>query len=163
MQADPGRQRQDNIGDGCAVRSTLVASVREGLRVVRGENATLNRMNLLATLLEALLKDRLLDTAIDDADGDPFTCGAGITQEAIRRQQGKDLFKDVARVGRRRVVHDRISPAPVTVSSSWRKFSTRRMQCWTAGGPWRTAKTRTASASRKVSAASTVTSLLALR
>src|SRR5262249_59308077 len=119
--------------------------VGQRLRPARAENAAFDGINRLPGLAEFLFEQPPLHAAVDDADRDPFARGPGVVEQALRGQQGEQLVKDGGpRRRRRRVTHGRGSSMPVTVSSNARRLSTSRMQCCTAGEPWRTARTRMA-------------------
>src|SRR5262249_44811641 len=142
------------------------------------EDAPFDGVEGLPGAAELLLQQGPLHAAVDHADGDALAGGPGVVQEAVWGQQGEGLLEDVPgrpagrvpacgparrRAWGRRAAHGRASPLPVTLSSSRRTPSTSWTQWRTADGPCRRARTRMASASRRVSSGSTAASGLVLR
>src|SRR6266853_1487659 len=84
--------------------------VRHRVGTLGGKHAAFDEMNGLAALAESFFEQRTLHAAIDHADRDAFTVGARIAEEALRRQEGKDLVEHVTAVRpRRRRAHGRAS------------------------------------------------------
>src|SRR5258708_6846472 len=70
-EANVRRQRQDDVGNRCAVRGTLMAVVWERLSSIGAEDSTLDGMAFLAALPAARCQQVTLNPAVDDANAHP--------------------------------------------------------------------------------------------
>jgi len=63
-----GRQGQNDVGDGRAVRRALVSFVGQGFKPVARKNAAFDATNLVTLISEFFLEDSPLNPAVNNTD-----------------------------------------------------------------------------------------------